>query len=116
MNCQRCFNAVIRSSDFYDVCEQAGMYVDRSTGQVGTRGGLHSFRGGLDKVMRELDSRKRQQEELRELFQRLSAQRGMKCLSCGSVFCVDCLLEHAPPHPDGGKACPTCGGRFDALE
>jgi hypothetical protein len=25
------------------------------------------------------------------------------------------LFNHAPAHPQGGKACPKCGGRFQYL-
>ncbi len=116
MRCEACSRDVLTSSDFYDECERAGMTVDRSTGQVGTSGGLHAHMGTLNEFVSMVESRKRDLENLRELHARLSAQRGMTCLRCHAVYCVDCLLHHAPRHPAGGKACPKCGGKFNTLD
>jgi hypothetical protein len=42
-------------------------------------------------------------------------QRGFRCKACGSLYCMDCLFNHAPTHPNGGKACFDCGGALEAL-
>lgn len=45
----------------------------------------------------------------------LENQRGFQCKVCGYIYCMDCLFNYAPVHPNGGKACFKCDGSFTPL-
>jgi hypothetical protein len=46
---------------------------------------------------------------------RIESQSGYACAVCSRIYCKDCLEKKAPPHIEGGKACPVCKGRFVIL-
>lgn len=45
-------------------------------------------------------------------YNEIQKGRAFKCRGCGSLYCMACLLRYAPSHPNGGKACTSCGGAF----
>lgn len=45
----------------------------------------------------------------------LEQRSGYRCQSCGRTYCRGCLERAGVPHPEGGVACPACGGRFGYL-
>ncbi len=92
---------------------EACLVVDRSTGQVKARMGGFSMVGSMLDALARLDAQRRSQQEI---FEALENQRGFRCRNCGRVYCLDCLFNHAPAHPNGGKACPVCGGVFAVLD
>ena len=48
-------------------------------------------------------------------FVDLENQRRFRCTKCARVYCMECLFNHAPAHPNGGKACFKCGSAFEAV-
>jgi len=62
------------------------------------------------------DRLQRQKEEQQAALLRIEDRRGFRCTKCGRVYCMECLLLHAPDRRGGGKACPSCGGSFEHLE
>ncbi len=113
--CERCGKKILSTSEFYDRCEKAGMWVDRSTGHVGTDGELVAHTGTMGDFLSMAEKRKQESQSLKDLHFRLSGERGIKCLNCTSIYCVECILENGRPLPNGGKGCMNCGGRFEAL-
>lgn len=111
-SCQRCGKVTLRTEEFLSKAEQAGLVVDRSTGEVKARMGGFSMVGSMLEATAKLDSQRRTQQQVLE---KLENQRGFRCRGCGRVFCMDCLFNHAPAHPNGGKACPNCGNTFEVL-
>jgi len=111
--CQRCGKTTLGTDEFFAKAEEAGLVVDRSTGEVKARMGGFSMIGGMfGDVPARLEEQKRNQQEI---LDRLENQRAFRCRSCGRIYCADCLLRHAPDHPNGGKACPKCGNTFEVL-
>jgi len=111
-SCQRCGRETLRVEDFFTKAEEAGLVVDRSTGEVKARMGGFSMVGSMLDASARLDTQRRTQQEV---FEGLESQRGFQCRGCGRVYCMDCLFNHAPAHPNGGKACPKCGNTFNVL-
>jgi DNA-directed RNA polymerase subunit RPC12/RpoP len=111
--CQRCGKPALRSAEFFAKCEEAGLVVDRATGEVKARlGGFSMFGTPMDASSQIAGQRKTQQE----IVESIENQRGFRCTGCGRVYCMECLFNHAPPHAGGGKACPKCGAVFVVFE
>lgn len=109
INCGRCNREVLGQAEFLDECRRAGLHVD-AQGRVNLRvGGLA---GALSSVERTMEAQRVQQQTTHDL---LESRKGFRCSGCAAAFCTDCLFNHAPAHPQGGKACPKCGGRFQYL-
>jgi len=45
-------------------------------------------------------------------FDSIESRKGFRCRACGDVFCMDCIKRYAPQHPQGGRACLSCGGQY----
>jgi hypothetical protein len=110
--CQRCGKKLLKTEEFFAKCEEAGLVVDRSTGEAKARMGGFSMVGSMIDASARLDGQRRTQQQLMES---LENQRGFRCKGGGHVYCMDCLFNHAPAHPSGGKACPKCGNIFEVL-
>jgi aerobic-type carbon monoxide dehydrogenase small subunit (CoxS/CutS family) len=110
--CLRCGKKALRSEEFFAKCEEAGLAVDRDTGEVKARlGGFSTFGTMMDASAMIAGQRRSQQE----IVEALENQRGFRCTGCGAVYCMKCLFNHAPAHPGGGKACPKCESTFELL-
>lgn len=42
--------------------------------------------------------------------------KGFRCANCGRVYCMGCILSHAPSHRNGGKACFECRSNYQMLQ
>ena len=111
--CQRCGKNTLRTEEFYAQCEQAGLVVDRSTGEVKARMGGFTMVGSMLDASSRLEGQQKTQQQVHET---LENQKGFRCRDCGRVFCMNCLFNYAPAHPHGGKACPKCGATFEVLD
>ena len=112
-SCTRCLVTVLEDLTFYNKCEQAGMRVNRQTGDVGMEGGLYSYTCSIQDAFDRHGSLK---EKIEKEHQILSLKRGMRCKSCGSIYCVGCLLHYPPERLGGGKVCPSCSrGEFENI-
>jgi hypothetical protein len=111
--CQRCSGPALRSEAFFAKCEEAGMVVDRATGEVKARLGGFSMFGSMMDASSRIEGQRRGQ---RDVLESIENQRGFRCTGCARVYCMQCLFNHAPPHPGGGKACPKCGAVFEEFE
>lgn len=49
------------------------------------------------------------------IYRQLENHKGFACKGCGKRRCMSCLLSLASSHPNGGKACPSCGGAFERM-
>lgn len=110
--CYRCGKNVLRTEELFRKCEQAGLVVDRSTGEVKARMGGFFMVGSMLDASSRLDTQRHTQHQTHE---KLENQRGFRCKGCGRLYCMDCLFHHAPSHPSGGKACPKCGGTIEVF-
>jgi hypothetical protein len=111
--CERCGQEALGTEEFYARCEQAGLVVDRHTGEVKARLGGFTMMGSMLDASAKIDGQRTTQ---REILEDIENRRGFRCTSCGRLYCMECLFNHAPSHPDGGKACPKCGGTFEVLD
>ena len=111
--CRRCKKPTLRTGAFLELCEQAGLVVDRGTGEVSARMGGFTVVGNVLDAQARLDEQGRTQQQSLES---LEDQRGFRCVRCGAIYCMRCLFGYAPPHHKGGKACPNCGATFVVLE
>ena len=111
--CQRCAKLVVRNTDFYTMCEQAGLLVDRATGQVKLRPGKVAIFGDASDALLSPEARRQWQQEM---FRGMEAHRGLQCRQCAHVFCTPCLQTYAETRPRGGRACPDCGEALKALD
>ena len=95
--CNRCSQEILGTAEFIVKVEQEGWTVHPLTQkpQPPHGSGLKTF--NLSKLVH------------------FENQRGFRCKACGILYCMDCLFNHAPTHPNGGKACFDCGGAFEAL-
>lgn len=48
-------------------------------------------------------------------FDAIERLKGFQCKECGNVYCINCIKLDAKPHPNGGRACMSCGGMFTIL-
>lgn len=112
-DCQRCGKKALPTDEFHAKCEEAGLVVDPITGEVKARLGGFSMMGNMLDASAAIDGQRKSQQEMLE---EIENQRGFRCTGCGQVYCMDCLFNHAPSHPDGGKACRKCGSTFETWE
>ena len=91
--CQRCGTQTLGTNVFTKRVEQEGWTVHGLTSKPQPPRG---FVGSPSKMVK------------------LENQRRFRCKQCGRVYCMDCLFNYAPPHPNGGKACFKCKGSFVA--
>lgn len=47
--------------------------------------------------------------------EKLEARKGFQCTSCSRIYCLGCILQSAPPHRNGGKACFECRSNYGRL-
>lgn len=109
--CGFCGRHAFTTAEFEAECSKAGFIKDAATGRFKMKvGGLA---GSAEHVSSELA---RQEGSQQKSFDQIEGHRGYECKACGKVYCMDCLFAKAPPHPDGGKACPKCGSTFKHHE
>jgi hypothetical protein len=90
MLCSRCGDAVLTVQGLEEAAKAQGMAVIRDTiltDRMNARAG------------NELENRK-----------------GFQCTGCGGTYCMGCILEAAPHHRNGGKACFQCGSNYRRLD
>jgi hypothetical protein len=107
--CRRCGDEALHEADFRKRCGDAGLQVD-AEGRVSLR--LGGLAGGLTSVTQALGQ---QQADQQATFERIESRKGFQCSGCSAVYCMDCLFRFAPAHPAGGKACPSCGSKFQPF-
>lgn len=54
-------------------------------------------------------------ENAQTVYSRVQQKRAFQCVSCGAVYCWECLFNHAPASANGGKACFSCRGNFREM-
>lgn len=92
--CSRCSTTVISHTDFRKRCASSDLPLDH-------RGSLLGSFADQSKI---------------SLYRKIESKKGFSCRDCDTVYCMECLYNHAGKHAEGGKACPKCGGRFDPFE
>ncbi len=92
--CERCNKETLSTKDYVKKVKQEGWTVHPLTQKPQPPPG---FAGGVSKLVK------------------LENRRGFRCKGCKRVYCMDCLFNHAPAHPNGGKACFKCGSSLEAL-
>ncbi len=109
ITCARCDRDLLRQAEFQQACRDAGLGIDEQ-GRVFLRvGGLA---GTHDSVWKSVEAQRAARQALHDSIE---SKKGFQCSGCRKPYCTDCLFTHAPAHPQGGKACPSCGGRFTYL-
>ena len=111
--CRRCKKPTLTARAFLELCEQAGFVVDWGAGAVRASLGGFTVVGSVPDVEANLHQRRAMQQQSLES---LEDQKGFRCVRCGAIYCMRCLFRYAPSHHKGGKACPNCGGMFEALD
>ena len=106
-HCKRCSKRVLSRQQFIsELADKHSIRVDPQTLEFIISG---AFFGGWETV----EDRKR---EMQSIFTKVENDRGVKCNGCGKIYCYDCVINFARPHPiTGGKACFSCGGSFSEL-
>jgi hypothetical protein len=104
--CRRCSGDALTEHQFLDAVRTAGLHVD-AEGRVALR--IGGIAGTADVVSQQIELQRADQQAR---FEALENTKGFRCRGCGSIYCMSCLFRHAPQHPRGGKACPSCGSTF----
>ena len=91
--CDRCAKRVLREVEYLEECSKAGLVL--------VNGNLYGNDNSGGKV---------------EIYEQLQNQKGFQCSSCSTVYCLACLFNFAPSHPNGGKACFKCKNRLRQYE
>ncbi|MCX7044482.1 MAG: hypothetical protein NTX50_03210 [Candidatus Sumerlaeota bacterium] len=107
--CALCAGPALSMEAFYQAVEQTGLDVNRQTGEVGEGFVASGHPADVDLA------RTTHREDMETRYRDVEKRKGFVCRDCRSVYCFSCLAEKAPSRPNGGKACPICGGRFDRL-
>jgi len=92
--CKRCNKVTLSTAEYVKRVKQEGWTVHPLTQKPQPPPG---FTGSASKLVK------------------LENRRGFRCKGCKRVYCMDCLFNHAPAHPNGGKACFKCGSSLEAL-
>ena len=101
-SCMNCGRSILTKRRFVEVLAENGIEVDPANVDSIRVSGVA---GSYDAYLRGADSIRAQYDEIQK-------GRAFRCVNCGRTYCMDCLLHEAPPHPNGGKACLSCGGAF----
>ena len=100
-SCKRCSKRVLTRQQFIEeLNEKHSIRVDPQTLNPIMSG---AFVGGWNTVGSK-------QQEVLAIHKRLDLDRAYKCKNCGAVYCAECLVNFAPTHANGGKACFSCRG------
>lgn len=103
--CTRCKKPVLTKEKF--VAELSGM------GMTLAPDGVNIVFSG---TFRGYDSLEDFQSASAARLQELEGMKAIQCISCGKIYCVDCLARFAPAHrTSGGKACFSCGGALREI-
>jgi hypothetical protein len=62
-----------------------------------------------------VDAYERFTGNVQTIYGQVQQKRAFKCVSCGSLYCWECLFNHAPSGSNGGKACFSCRGNFAEI-
>lgn len=99
--CAKCQNALLRKDEFAAELQKMGL-------RLAPDGRNISFSG----VVSSYDAL----EDIQGRAAKLEGRKAIQCVSCGRVYCVDCLARFAPMHPStGGKACFFCRGTLKEI-
>ncbi len=93
--CRRCGSETLGTFEYTQRCKEEGAIVDGLTGKP-----KPAQTGRPINISRLTD---------------LENQRGFQCIGSNHIYCMDCLYNHAPIHPNGGKACFKCGSSFEEM-
>jgi hypothetical protein len=98
--CKRCDTVLLTKPQFISTLAQSGITVNphnlddyKASGR-----GIGSYESVMNNI--------------RTTYDNLQKRRAFACRSCGSTYCMECLLKYAPSSASGGKACPQCKGAF----
>jgi DNA-directed RNA polymerase subunit M/transcription elongation factor TFIIS len=101
--CQNCGKTILTKEEFIkELAEKYSIEVDPYNVDRFKVSGVSS---GFDAYNRAIDSVQAKYNEVQKM-------RAFKCQSCGNTYCMECLLNYAPSHYNGGKACLSCRGAF----
>ena len=105
MVCGRCQKPVLTKEKFVAELREMGMTLAPDGTNISFSG---TFRGH--------DSMENYESVATARLQKLEGMKAIQCVSCGKVYCVDCLSRFAPAHhTSGGKACFSCGGALKEI-
>ncbi len=105
MTCKRCGKAILNKVQFVQELAEHGIQVDpynvdrfKASGVAIGSDPFNSFFSNAQ-----------------ETYNQIQKKRAFQCQSCRSTYCMECLLNYAPSHRNGGKACLACRGAFMEL-
>jgi hypothetical protein len=105
-NCKRCNKATLTRQQFInELADKHSIKVDYNTLNPILSG---VFVGGYN-------SFEAKKNQILATYKDIEKKRAFKCISCGEVYCMDCLFRFAPSHANGGKACFSCNGTFTEI-
>lgn len=103
--CARCQNPVLTKEKFVAELSGMGMTLAPDGVNITFSGAFRSY-GSLEDFQSASAAR----------LQKLEGMKAIQCISCGKIYCVDCLARFAPAHrTSGGKACFSCGGALREI-
>ncbi len=103
MNCRRCGRSILTKQQFIrELEEKHSIRVDPYNADKFAVSGVSIGMNAYEKSM----------DRARATYENMQKQRAFTCQACGATYCMECLLKHAPSHPNGGKACLSCHGVF----
>ncbi len=100
--CKHCGKSILTKSEFItELAEKYSIEVDPNNVDLFRVSGAGGF-----------DAYETSVANTRDKYEEVQKKRAFQCLSCGSTYCMECLLTAAPTHANGGKACFACRGSF----
>ena len=106
VTCKRCGKSILTKREFIaELAEKHGIEVDPyNTDRFkvsGVSGGYDAYNSAVSNVHATYDA--------------VQKRRAFQCRSCGNTYCMECLLNYAPAHDNGGKGCLSCRGSFAEI-
>ncbi len=102
-NCQNCGKILLTKQEFIkELAEKHSIEVDP----------YNVDRFKVSGVFSGYDAYNSSATAIQNTYNEVQKKRAFKCQSCGNTYCMECLLNYAPTHYNGGKACLACRGAF----
>ncbi len=105
MICRQCGKTILSKAQFIQELAERGIQVDPyNVDRFKVSGAAMGF-NPIDAFY----------SNAQETYNQIQKKRAFQCQSCRSTYCMECLLNYAPSHRNGGKACLACRGAFAEL-
>lgn len=101
MTCKRCGKVILTKARFIqELAEKHGIQVDPYN--------IDRFK--VSGVSAGFDPFNVFYSNTQAIYEQVQKKRAFQCQSCRATYCMECLLNYAPSHQNGGKACLSCRG------